>query len=165
MLLSRIGNGLMSLLAIAVSTAVWAQTPVPNPSTPPAQKPTPDQLVDDPAKIEGNFVATAGERDGKPLTEDQVKGVTFQFSVDKLSILDRTGKVIHKCTHTIDTTAKPWKINMKTEESAANGKTVVGLIEHTGDTIRIIYPLSGGETPTEFKTREKQEMYELKLQK
>jgi uncharacterized protein (TIGR03067 family) len=118
----------------------------------------------DKAIPDGNYVAVAGEREGKPLTEDQLKGVTFRFDGDKMVITDKTGKEIHKCTHTVDTSAKPWRITMKVADSAGD-KTVVGLIEKDGDTVRIAYPLAGGETPTEFKTKEKQEMYTLKVQK
>ena len=37
-----------------------------------------------------------------------------------------------------------------------------GLIEKKGDTVKLIYALPGGETPTEFKTKEKQLMFVLK---
>lgn len=119
----------------------------------------------DPATIEGSFIATAGERDGKPLTQEQIKGVTFRFDADKLVITDQKGTEIHKCTHTIDKSSNPWRINMKMSESAAGDKTAIGLIQREGDTVTFIYPLAGGETPTEFRTKEKQEMYQLKLQK
>jgi uncharacterized protein (TIGR03067 family) len=123
------------------------------------------QPADDKNALDGTYVPTGGEREGKVLTEEQLRGTTFRFDGEKLSITDRTGKEIHKCTHTIDTSAKPWKISMKMADSKAGDKTADGLIEKTGDTVRFIYPLAGGETPTEFKTKEKQEMYTLKLQK
>jgi uncharacterized protein (TIGR03067 family) len=114
-------------------------------------------------KLDGTYVATSGEREGKAVTEDQLRGVTFRFDGDKMTITDRTGKEIHSCTHTLDTSSKPWKIHMKMTDSKTGDKTATGLIEKTGDTIRIVYPLAGGDTPTEFKTKEKQEMYTLKL--
>jgi uncharacterized protein (TIGR03067 family) len=120
---------------------------------------------DDKPGLDGTYVATSGEREGKPITEDQLKGVTFRFDGEKLTITDRTGKEIHKCTHTVDTAAKPWKITMKMTDSSNQEKTAVGLIEKSGDTVKFIYPLAGGETPTEFKTKDKQEMYVLKLQR
>ncbi|HEY2786881.1 MAG TPA: TIGR03067 domain-containing protein [Fimbriiglobus sp.] len=116
------------------------------------------------ASLDGTYKAVSGERDGKALTENQLKGLTFRFDGEKMEISDKSGKVIHKCTHTIDTASKPWRITMKMTDTLGN-KTVVGLVEKTGDTVRIIYPLAGGETPTEFKTKEKQEMYTLKMQK
>jgi uncharacterized protein (TIGR03067 family) len=121
--------------------------------------------ADDKNALDGTYIATSGEREGKPLTEDQLRGITFRFDGEKMTITDRTGKEIHKCTHTLDTSAKPWKIHMKMADSKAGDKTADGLIEKTGDTVRFVYPLAGGETPTEFKTKEKQEMYTLKLQK
>jgi uncharacterized protein (TIGR03067 family) len=121
-------------------------------------------IAADKAIPDGNYVAVSGEREGKPLTEDQLRGVTFRFDGDKMVITDKSGKEIHKCTHTIDTSAKPWRITMKVTDSAGD-KTVIGLIEKDGDTVRIVYPLAGGETPTEFKAKEKQEMYTLKVQK
>ena len=147
MILSRTLSVLVAVASITLAVPVLGMT------------------ADDPVKIEGSYVATAGERDGKALSEDQIKGVTFRFDEGKMVITDQKGTEIHRCTHTIDTSAKPWKINMKMTESAGGDKTAVGLIQKTGDTVSIIYPLAGGETPTEFKTKEKQEMYVLKLQK
>ena len=152
MLLSRLMSLLTSAVALAVVIPALAQE-----ST---TKPADDAVI--PA---GTYVATAGSRDGKPLTEEQIKGVTFRFDADKMVITDRSGKEIHKCTHTIDKTANPWKINMKMTEPSGGDKTAVGLIQRDGENVSIIYPLAGGETPTEFKTKEKQEMYVLKLQK
>ena len=140
---------LSALTVIALAAPSWAQEAKPA----------------DVSKLEGTYVATAGARDGKPLTEEQIKGVTFRFDANKLVITDRSGKEIHTCTHTIDTSTKPWKIDMKMDGSAAGDKRAVGLIHVDGDTVSFIYPLAGGETPTEFKTKEKQEMYVLKRQK
>ena len=154
MILSRLMSLLVSAAALAVAIPALAQEGN-------ARKP-----VDDVTIPEGTYVATAGSRDGKPLTEDQIKGVTFRFDADKMVITDRSGKEIHKCTHTIDKSVTPWKINMKmTDSSGGADKTAVGLIQRDGETVSIIYPLAGGETPTEFKTKDKQEMYVLKLQK
>ena len=122
-------------------------------------------VSDDTKLIEGSFIATSGERNGKALTEEQLKGVTFRFDADKLVITDQKGTEIHKCSHTIDKSSKPWRINMKMNDSAAGDKTAVGLVQRDGDTVTFIYPLAGGDTPIEFKTKEKQEMYVLKLQK
>jgi uncharacterized protein (TIGR03067 family) len=140
---------LSTLAVVALAAPVWAQD---------EKKPA------DVSKLEGTFVATAGARDGKPLTEEQIRGVTFRFDAGKLVITDRSGKEIHKCTHTIDTSSTPWKITMKMDPSTAGDKTAVGLIQPDGDTVSFIYPLAGGEQPTEFKTKEKQEMYVLKRQ-
>ena len=38
-----------------------------------------------------------------------------------------------------------------------------GLIEKDGDTVRLIYALPDGQTPTEFKTGEKQLMFVMKV--
>lgn len=151
MILSRLMSLLVSTAALAVVIPALAQEG--------------KRSADDVTIPEGTYVATAGSRDGKPLTEEQIKGVTFRFDADKMVITDRTGKEIHKCTHTIDKSANPWKISMKMTDSASGDKTAVGLIQRDGETVSIIYPLAGGETPTEFKTKEKQEMYVLKLQK
>jgi uncharacterized protein (TIGR03067 family) len=129
-----------------------------------AQNQNQNQNQNQDVKLDGTYVATSGEREGKAITEDQLKGVTFRFDGEKLTITDRTGKEIHKCTHTVDTSAKPWKITMKMTESGQPDKTAVGLIEKTGESVKFVYPLAGGETPTEFKTKEKQEMYVLKKQ-
>ena len=42
------------------------------------------------------------------------------------------------------------------------GGTAEGLIKRDGNTVMLIYALPGGETPTEFKTKEKQQMFTMK---
>jgi hypothetical protein len=46
-------------------------------------------------------------------------------------------------------------------ESSA-GEIARGLIQKEGDTVRLVYALPTGETPTGFKTKEKQLMFVMK---
>jgi hypothetical protein len=44
----------------------------------------------------------------------------------------------------------------------SGGEVARGLIEKKGDSVRLIYSLPTGEIPQEFKTKEKQLMFNMK---
>ncbi len=86
--------------------------------------------------------------------------------------IDKDHKNVFTTTYTLDTTKTPWKIEMKTIKITKSDATEVpqdmqakGLIKKDGGTLTIIYALPGGEDPTEFKTKEKQQMFVLKASK
>ena len=54
-------------------------------------------------------------------------------------------------------------IVMNLTEGADKGKELKGLVERKEDTIRIIYAGPGAEAPAEFKTKQNQAMYTLKV--
>jgi uncharacterized protein (TIGR03067 family) len=119
-----------------------------------------------PAGLIGGYTIVAGEKYGEKIPADQIKGTTVRIAEDGIVVLDKEKKEVYAQTYTIDSDSKPWKITMKSkitpftkdkEEPVAKG-----LIEKDGDTVRLIYAIPGGETPTEFKTKDKQLMFEMK---
>jgi hypothetical protein len=49
-----------------------------------------------------------------------------------------------------------------TSTAPTKGEKTAGVIEAEGDMLRICYALPGGQTPTEFKTTDKQQCFVLK---
>lgn len=116
-------------------------------------------------KLEGQHQITAGERDGKPLAETDIKGYTFRFTGDKVVGASKDGTEFLAADYTLDHAKKPCVIVMKLTAGSDKGKELRGLIERNGDVIRVIYAGPGAEAPTEFKTKTNQAMYTLKAEK
>jgi uncharacterized protein (TIGR03067 family) len=116
-------------------------------------------------KLEGQHPIIAGERDGKALNENDIKGCTFRFTGDKVVGATKDGTEFLVGTFTLDSAKTPCVIVMKLTQGSDKGKELRGLVERKDNTIRVIYAGPGAEAPTEFKTKQNQAMYTLKAEK
>lgn len=116
-------------------------------------------------KLEGQHQVVAGERDGKPLTEADVKGMTFRFAGNKVTGAGKDGTEFLVAEFTLDPAKTPCVIVIKPTAGTDKGKELQGLIERKENTIRIIYAAPGADAPKEFKTKDNQAMYTLKAEK
>lgn len=130
-----------------------------------AAAPTPDKpdVKDEKkaaASLEGGYTIVSGEKDGKAIPEERIKGSIVRFTGNQILGTDKDKKEFFSSTFTLDASKTPWVIDMtsKTPKEAM----AMGLVKKEGDTITIIYALPGGEAPTEFKTKEKQHLFVLK---
>jgi uncharacterized protein (TIGR03067 family) len=114
----------------------------------------------DAAKLEGTYTVVSGEEDGKAVPEEKIKGSLVKFTRDRITGTDKDKKEFFAATYTIDTSKTPWRIKMKS--TTPKEAEAVGLIEKTGETVRLIYALPGAPEPTEFKTKKGQHLFELK---
>jgi len=141
-----------------------------------ADRPSPDKppVVDEKqvaATLEGGYTIVSGERDGKPIPVDEIKGALVRITGGKIVGTDKDRKEFFAATYTVDATKKPWKIDMKSvapakAETTGGGPkeplTATGLVKKEGETLTLIYALPGGDAPTEFKKKAKQQMFVLK---
>ena len=116
-------------------------------------------------KLEGQHQVTAAERDGKALAENDIKGVTFRFTGDKVVGATKDGTEFLTADYTLDAAKTPVVIVMKVTAGSDKGKELHGLVERKDNTIRIIYAAPGADAPKEFKTKQNQVMYTLKAEK
>ncbi len=119
-----------------------------------------------PAELLGAYTIVGGERYGEKIPAERVAGTSVRIAKDGIVVLDKEKKEVYAQTYTMDTSARPWSITMTSKITPFNKgqeeNVAKGLIEQDGDTVRLIYALPGGETPTAFKTTEKQLMFEMK---
>ena len=113
-----------------------------------------------PAALEGTYTIVSGEEDGKPVPAERIKGSVVKFAGNKIVGHDKDKKEFFAAEFKLDTAKTPWVIDM-TSKQPKEAKAA-GLVKKDGDTLTIIYALPGGEAPTEFKTKAKQQMFVLK---
>ncbi len=146
----------VALVALLTSLAAAQQT---GSTTKEADKTTtPESLV-------GQYIITSGEKEGTKEPEERIKGTTVTFTKEKVIVADKDKKEIYSATYKLDTTTTPCQITMTSQVKDSEGETARGLIQKDKDddkVVRLIYALPTGETPREFKTKEKQLMFVLK---
>lgn len=118
-----------------------------------------------PADLVGAYTITRGEKEGIPEPAERVRGTMVRFSEDRVVVVDKENKEIYGAEYKLDPRHKPAKITMTSKLGPAEGKVANGLIEKTGETVRLIYSLPGGAAPTSFKAGDKQMMFEMKYRK
>jgi uncharacterized protein (TIGR03067 family) len=123
------------------------------------------KAADGAADLVGGYTIVSGEISGIPEREERIKGSVVRFSEDRVVVVDKESKELFGATFKLDTTQSPWQITMTSKLGQNEGQVARGLIEKDGDTVRLIYALPGGQTPTEFKTKDKQLMFVMKNMK
>jgi uncharacterized protein (TIGR03067 family) len=116
----------------------------------------------EPVDLSGTYKILSGENEGKAEPEGRLKSDIVRFTKDKVTVTDRDKKETYVATYKLDASKKPWTISMTSTNGQSKGEIAKGLIEKDGETLRLIYALPAGETPTTFKTKEKQLMFVMK---
>jgi uncharacterized protein (TIGR03067 family) len=114
----------------------------------------------DAKSLEGTYTITKGEQDGKALPPDHFKGSVVTITKSKIYGTDKNTKEFFSAEYAVDTSSSPATIKMKS--TAPKKDNTAGVVEMSGDTVRICYALPGGETPKKFETGVKQNCFTLK---
>jgi len=114
-----------------------------------------------PRDLVGVYQITAGEHGGKEIPAKELMVDRVAFTEDAVTVFDKSTKKVYAASYKLNGAKTPARIHMVSLEPK-KGETADGLIEKKGDTVRLIYALPGGKTPTDFKTHEKQQMFTLK---
>jgi uncharacterized protein (TIGR03067 family) len=118
------------------------------------------------AKLAGEYTIVEGQREGQRETSEQMEGKIVTITEDTITVIDKDKKETYVASYKLNSSKKPCTI-MLTEKTGPNkGEMARGLIERDGDSVKLIYALPGGETPTSFDgTKTKQLMFVLKRDK
>lgn len=102
----------------------------------------------------GTWRVLSIERDGKKTTAEQLEKTRSIISADGTAMVQREGKTIIKGNFKIDPTKKPKQSEATYTQGDLAGKTVLGIYEVDGDSMRICYAIPGKDRPTEFSSKE-----------
>jgi uncharacterized protein (TIGR03067 family) len=116
------------------------------------------------AAVIGHYTIVSGEKGGKPLPPDHIRGASVEITKDTITVIENDKDKAYVATYEIDAGKKPWRITM-TSVVPKKGEVARGLIERSGDILKLIYALPGGEVPTAFQTKDKQLLFVLKVKK
>jgi uncharacterized protein (TIGR03067 family) len=84
-------------------------------------------------KLQGTWVATKAERDGKAAAD--VVGHRLSFTGDRFRIRSRDGKTLYEGTFRVDAKAKPAAIDFEHTNGGLKGKSWKGIYALDGDTL------------------------------
>jgi uncharacterized protein (TIGR03067 family) len=110
----------------------------------------------------GTYTITALASDGRDLPPERGVGNTVRFTETTVTVTDKDRKETFAATYTLDASKTPVQITMTSTLAPAKGAVARGLIRKQGDTVALVYALPGGEMPTTFTTKEKQNMIVMK---
>lgn len=108
-----------------------------------------DEVKDELKKLDGTWTATEGEANGQALPEDEVKKLKLKIKDGQyeVKVNDQTDKGNLK----VNPKKKPKEVDAESIEGTNQGKTIKGIYEVDGDTLKACYQVGEGERPTEFK--------------
>lgn len=110
----------------------------------------------DDAKIDGTWLASEAEMNGKKLPK------SFSENL-KLTLKDKEYEAVAESpdrgTVTYNKSADPKEMDIKGVEGPNKGKTILAIYELKNDKLKICYDLSGKDRPSEFKTKAKTKLF------
>ena len=113
--------------------------------------------VKDDDSIQGVWLPAVAELAGKPFPDEVRKTIKLEIKDDKYTVT--VGKALDQGSIKLNPTAKPKELDITGTDGPNKGRTILGIYEREGDTLRICYDLSGKGRPTEFKTKEGSQLF------
>jgi uncharacterized protein (TIGR03067 family) len=113
-----------------------------------ADSPTKDAAKAELDKIQGTWVATAGEENGEKFPEEVVKKMKMTLKGDEWTF--QRGDETLNGTMKLDPSKKIKTFDAKVE---GQGDAVLGIYELEGDNWKICWSAPGGDRPTEFTAK------------
>ena len=109
--------------------------------------PAPKKLAEAPPKLDGDWVVESfeGPKKGPP------GNLTFRFTENKISILEGMKDRSEDAAYTVDLTKKPATIDLRPEKGGGKEMVVLGIIEVTGDAMKLCFGRDNQDRPKEFK--------------
>ena len=105
------------------------------------------------AKLDGEWSMVSATRDGQALPEDMVKTAKRVAKDGEITVT--FGEMVYmKAKVTIDPSKKPKTIDYAVTEGGNKGKTVLGIYELDGDTVKFCFGGPEKERPDDFTSKE-----------
>jgi len=115
----------------------------------------------EPPRLEGVYTIVKGERDGRPISDEEIRGTQVVFKDNKIVSTGKDKKHLYAARYEFEGDARPARILM-TGLEPREGERAVGLVELQGDTLKLCYNLPGGRPPRDFHAGDKQQCFILK---
>jgi uncharacterized protein (TIGR03067 family) len=108
--------------------------------------PAPKETPKEPVKLEGDWVIEAieGPKEGPP------GSITMRFTEGKILIMEAKREKPEEALYTVDLKKKPATIDIQPEVGKKD-LTVLGIIDVSGDSMKLCFARDGKDRPKEFK--------------
>ncbi len=104
---------------------------------------------------DGTWILVAMEQNGMKLPAEAIEKLKMTLTVKgEQYTVTMDGTVIDKGTTKADETKKPATLDIKSEEGANKGKTILAIVALDGDSMKACYDMEGKGRPKEFSTKE-----------
>ena len=106
----------------------------------------------DMALMQGDWSMVSGTANGE-VTPPEAVGTMKRVCKGDEAAVTRGGQLVTRAKFTIDPSAKPKTIDYKTIEGPTAGRTLLGIYELDGDTVKFCFGAPGGARPAEFVSK------------
>jgi uncharacterized protein (TIGR03067 family) len=96
-------------------------------------------------RLQGKWVVESFDYNGNPV--EVMQGAVREFKDEKYTLSPKVGDAINGIAK-LDSSKNPKQIDLE-----INGRTLKGIYEVDGDTLRMCYTLNGAERPTELVSK------------
>jgi uncharacterized protein (TIGR03067 family) len=121
-----------------------------------ADTPSDEAAKKDLEKLQGDWVMESSERDGKKLTDAQVKGYSRNINGKSYTVTIENEEGFHELagTITLDPTQKPKTIDAQMTNGSMKGQTMFGIYKLEGDAQTVCFAPPGQKRPTDFDSKQ-----------
>jgi len=113
------------------------------------------------ADLSGEYRIIIGERNGTPIDQKELSDATITIGYKTITVYDNERKETFAATYTLETKQTPWQITMISTKAPEIGVIAKGLIEANQNSVKLIYALPNGQSPTDFKAGPHQQMFDM----
>ncbi|HWY86537.1 MAG TPA: TIGR03067 domain-containing protein [Gemmataceae bacterium] len=104
---------------------------------------------------DGTWVVIGMEQNGMKVPAEALEKLNLKLTLKGEDYtVTMAGKIADKGTSKVDTQKKPNAADIKSEEGPNKGKTILAIVEVTGDSMKACYDMDGKGRPTEFAAKE-----------
>jgi uncharacterized protein (TIGR03067 family) len=116
----------------------------------------------DAAKLVGTWNVVTEEKDGKQETADNIKDKQVRITRDTITCADKSKQTTMAAKYKLDTSKTPWHVQFTATEGEHKGKTMAGIMQLQGDTLRVCFAKPEKDAPAGFTTKQDQCCFTLK---
>lgn len=113
------------------------------------------------ANLTGEYRIISGERNGTPIDQKELSDATITIRDTTITAYDKERKETFAATYTLETKQTPWQITMISTKAPEVGVITKGLIDVHQNSVKLVYALPNGQPPTDFKSGEHQQMFDM----
>jgi uncharacterized protein (TIGR03067 family) len=103
------------------------------------------------APFQGTWEIVSIEKDGSPVPQDDIAGMTVMISGSAYKLINKDN--VSKGTFSLDASKEPKQMDVQHQGENGDSHSMPAIYDVTADTLRVCYNPEGGTRPTSFSTK------------